>query len=94
MSWSLNFNGGPNDIGEQFDTTRKQTAANGMIEPEQRNIDEARDFVMQIASEHGNVQGSANGYWNTRTNVPSSPSNPGGTVSSFGRISVTIEAKE
>jgi hypothetical protein len=94
MSWSMSFNGGPNDIGEQFDTTRKQAAASGMIESEQHDIDETRDFAMQIASQYGNVRGSANGHWNTRYNVPPSPSNPGGTVSSFGKISITIEATE
>jgi hypothetical protein len=94
MSWSLNFNGSQNDIGEQFDIERKQAAANGMIVAEQRDIDEARNFAMQIASQYGDVKGFANGSWNTRTNVPSTPSSPGGTVSSFGKISITIEAGE
>ena len=83
MSWSVEVTGDADASGKRFDETRVASATYGMVEPEQRDIDDARDLAMTLAEKYGRVIVSASGHWNTNTSADSS---------SFGRCSVTITA--
>lgn len=82
MSWAIEVTGDASIIGERFDETRESCAGYGMIEDEQRDIDEARDLAMTLAEKYGRVHVSASGHWN---------SNDG--ANNFARCSVTITAE-
>lgn len=64
MSWSFSVIGNSDVIGTEFDRVRDQAASNGMPEGECRDLDEVRDFAMQIASTHGECLVNTNGHWN------------------------------
>lgn len=87
MSWSITVKGNAEEIGKAFDAQREQSASWGMIEAEQRDIDEARDLAMHFASKYDRVTVTASGHWNTFTD-----DDPLGRKSAFGRVSITIEA--
>lgn len=84
MSWTVSVTGTPDEIAKGFDAVREQ-ASGLMIEAEQRDIDEARDFAVQVASTHGRVAVSASGHWNTYTD-----DDPLGRKNHFGRVSITV----
>lgn len=81
MSWSISTSGESEAIGKAFDAERDRMLTFKMPEGEARDIDEARDFAMQLASVHGPLNVSASGHW----------VNFGADGPTFGRISVTIE---
>lgn len=63
MSYSFLFSGDAETVGQKFDSARDECAGWGMVDAELRDIDEARDFVMQLADTHGPVSGSCSGHW-------------------------------
>lgn len=91
MSWSVNITGKSHEIAIAFDEERNRVAANGMIEDEQRDVDEARDFAEVLAATHdATMSVSASGHWVT---PPGNADQPPGSPR-FGRVSVTIERVE
>jgi hypothetical protein len=97
MNWAFSFSGNKDAIATKFDEERDKAAGYGMIEAEQRDIDEVRDFVVQIASEYGEVSGSTSGHWNLQYGelVEATADRPAhrpidSEKSTFGQITVTI----
>lgn len=83
MSWSVSVTGDDVKIGEAFDAEKKRSADNGMIPDEQLDIDEARDFAMQIASVHGECAVSASGHWTVF--------GPNDSRNEFGAVQVNVQ---
>lgn len=97
MSYSFTFSGDENEVGKQFDDARDSAAANGLIEPEQRDIDEARDLVMRFANTHGPVSGSCNGHWSIKWEAGATPNDPSTAnlaESKFAAITISIYANK
>lgn len=90
MSWSIEVTGSAEEISAKFDETRESCAKYGMIEAEQRDIINTKNFAVLAATSYGRIRVSASGHWDIASGVAPSEGNPGGTVSSFGRMSVTI----
>lgn len=63
MTWSLQFEGDPSEVGEQFKAAVEQGEANNIPSLEITDIWDTYTLVATMVGKYGRVKGSASGHW-------------------------------
>lgn len=63
MTWSLQFEGDPSEVGQQFKEAGEQAKMNNLPALEITDIFDAYNLVATMVGKYGRVKGSASGHW-------------------------------